>query len=38
MRSSSPAVTKHVNSVKNDDPACVAPAEHAMGPAQRSLF
>ena len=31
-------VSKYVNSVNNDDPACVAPVEHAVGPAQRSLF
>ena len=32
------AVSKHVNSVRNDDPACVVPAEHGAEPAQRSLF
>ena len=32
------AVSKHVNSVRNDDPACVVPSEHDAGPAQRSLF
>jgi putative SOS response-associated peptidase YedK len=31
-------VSKHVNSVRNDDPACVAPAAHRPAPAQRSLF
>jgi putative SOS response-associated peptidase YedK len=32
------AVGKHVNSVSNDDVACVAPAEHEAPSAQRSLF
>jgi putative SOS response-associated peptidase YedK len=32
------AVSKHVNSVKNDDPECVAPSTAPRGPAQRSLF
>ncbi len=31
-------VGKNVNSVRNDDPACVMPAAHDAGPAQRSLF
>jgi putative SOS response-associated peptidase YedK len=31
-------VSKHVNSVRNDDPECVALAEHGAAPAQRSLF
>jgi putative SOS response-associated peptidase YedK len=32
------AVSKHVNSVRNDDPACVGPAEHGAAPLQGSLF
>ena len=32
------AVSKHVNSVKNDDPSCVVPAEHGAEAEQRSLF
>jgi putative SOS response-associated peptidase YedK len=32
------AVSKRVSSVRNDDPACVVPAEHEAVPAQRSLF
>ena len=32
------AVSKHVNSVRHDDPECVVPAEHGARPAQRSLF
>jgi putative SOS response-associated peptidase YedK len=32
------AVSKHVNSVRNDDPECVVPAEHGAEPAQGSLF
>jgi putative SOS response-associated peptidase YedK len=32
------AVSKHVNSVRNDDPECIVPAEPGAGPAQRSLF
>jgi putative SOS response-associated peptidase YedK len=31
-------VSKHVNSVRSDDLACIAPAEHHPAPAQRSLF
>jgi putative SOS response-associated peptidase YedK len=31
-------VSRHVNDVKNDDPACGMPAEHDAEPAQRSLF
>ncbi|MDB4980165.1 MAG: hypothetical protein JWM82_917 [Myxococcales bacterium] len=31
-------VSKHVNSVKHDDPTCIALAKHAGGPAQTSLF
>ncbi len=31
-------VSKHVNTVKHDDPECVAPSVHDAGPAQRSLF
>jgi putative SOS response-associated peptidase YedK len=33
------AVSKHVNSLKNDDPECVLPAEPGAGPTlQRTLF
>jgi putative SOS response-associated peptidase YedK len=32
------AVSKHVNSVKHDDPDCVRPSEHEAPPVQRSLF
>ena len=32
------AVSKHVNSVRNDDPECVVSADAGAGPAQRSLF
>jgi len=31
-------VSKHVNSVRHDDPACLAPVEPAAAPVQRSLF
>jgi putative SOS response-associated peptidase YedK len=31
-------ISKHVNSVRNDDPECVAPTEHGAAPAQTSLF
>ncbi len=31
-------VSKHVNSVRNDDPECVVPAERGAEPAQGSLF
>ncbi len=31
-------VSKHVNSVKHDDPECIAPATHGGGQGQTSLF
>jgi putative SOS response-associated peptidase YedK len=31
-------VSKHVNSVRNDDPTCIAPAQHAPAPIQGTLF
>jgi putative SOS response-associated peptidase YedK len=31
-------VSKRVNSVRNDDPACIAPAPHPARPTQGSLF
>jgi putative SOS response-associated peptidase YedK len=31
-------VSKHVNSVRNDDPTCVVPTSHDSAPSERSLF
>lgn len=31
-------VSRHVNSVRNDDPSCLAPAEPPAAPAQQRLF